>query len=117
VVEQVEHLDDAIEGRVCGEREAALEANVDAMNRIADQHIARHDRAVRTQAAARGTRRAEVTAIAGGEALTGSEEVQPAQLERMRKLPDAVEHGAVTLIRRGQRVLAAEIRRDFERRG
>src|SRR4030095_17016602 len=39
VVEQVEHLDDAIDGRVCGECEAALDAEIDSMNRIAHQGI------------------------------------------------------------------------------
>jgi hypothetical protein len=65
-----------------------LNPQVDAMDRIANEAVARHDPAVRAQAsAAAGTSLSPVAAVTAGEALTGSEEVEAAQLEAIPDLP------------------------------
>src|SRR5438128_3119556 len=50
VVEHVEHLGDGIDAQPTQERNLLLDPKVDPVYRIADEVVARHDRAVRAQA-------------------------------------------------------------------
>src|SRR5438034_3790533 len=84
------------------------------MNRVSDECVARHDGAVRAQPAARPTRIAVVTRDSDALPLAGTEEIQPAHLESVRQLPDAVERGAMALIGGRERIFAAEIGSQLE---
>ena len=71
------------------------------MNRIANQIIARQNRAVGAQArASRGAAPfiAIIDARIRDPALAGTEEIDAAQLEADPEVPNAVDDGAVTLI-------------------
>ena len=118
MVEQVEDFDHPVDARAAAEREPALDAQVDPVQRLADEVVARHDRAVGAQAAVDpvgASRVPQIAAVVGEEARAGAVEVEAAQLEAVAHVPDAVEHRAMTLIVFGERVLAAEVRRHRER--
>src|ERR1700704_5494392 len=53
VVEQVEHLQDAVNPCVLRQLEASLDPQVYSMNGMTNEIVARHDGAIRTQAATR----------------------------------------------------------------
>src|SRR5712664_3743817 len=86
------------------------------MDRLADETFARDGRAVEPQPVDAGD--AEPARIAAADdlgALARAVEIDPAQLQALPDLPDAVEHQAVPLIGFGQRSFAANILRDRER--
>src|SRR5258705_4051477 len=86
------------------------------MQRLADEAVARHEGPVVAAAArAAGAGVARRAGAGDRSPLTGSVEVQPARLEACPDIPDRVEDGAVTLIRRAERVLAADVLPQLER--
>ena len=87
------------------------------MNRLADERLARDDRAVAARMAidARNLQPAGVAAADDLRALAGTVEVDAAHLEAVAHLPDAVEDQPMTLIAIRERALTAQILRDRER--
>src|SRR5438876_3661690 len=75
VVEEVEHLHQAVHGPVATQPEATLEPDVHPVQRQSHEVVARHDAAIWTQA---GTIPAT---ISGCVALARAVKIQPAQLE------------------------------------
>src|SRR5689334_19423028 len=91
VIENVEHLQEAIHGRTAGEPQALEQSHVDAVNWITDKVVARHDRSVRTETGARPlTGVQQVLSVRRGIAIPRTIEIQPADLDAVRRLPDAV---------------------------
>src|SRR4029079_12813674 len=88
---------------------------VHAVHRVADEVVARHDRAVGPQpCAARGADAAQGAAVAGRLPFTRSIEIDTAQLQAAHQLPDAVEHQTMALVRHCETVLSAEVGGDGE---
>ena len=115
VIEYVEHLDDAVDAQAAADRNTLLEPQVDAVNRIADELVARHNRAVGAQPHFR--QRPFIASVDSGirtQACAGAKKVDPAHLQAFANVPDAVGREAVALIGDGIRVLAAHIRRQRE---
>src|SRR5437773_2531129 len=79
------------------------------MQRFTDEAVTRKDCSVGVQPSAGGARIAPVGTDVRRKTLTRSVEVQPAQLERMRKLPNAVEHCSMTLVRSCWPIFPAKI--------
>src|SRR5439155_5091838 len=117
MVEEVEHLQDAIDPRAAAEPKSPLNSHVHPMERLPYEAVARHDGAIGAQPAAILwiARITQVTTPIVGEALAGAEEIQPTQLEAIAGVPDATEHRPVALVPDSQTVLSPEIWRDRER--
>src|SRR6185369_8985327 len=102
------------------QRQVFLQAQVDTMNRIADKAVAWRETAAGTRrpracAADCSAGIEHVAAVGGRESLAGAVEIETAHLDAIPSLPDAVEHGAMTLVSRRQSVLFAERRLHRER--
>src|SRR5712691_463579 len=118
VVEDVEDLDEPFGFHAWAQREALLQAHVDAVNRLADEVVQRNDRAVWPQAvAARVARKTHIAAVCRRQALAGSEEIDAAHLQAVLQLPDTVEDRAVTLITDAVAILRPEVRSQGETAG
>src|SRR5204863_5085414 len=122
MIEQIEDLENAVDSRAADERNPLLEPHVHAVNRIANQIVARQNRAVGAQARApHGAAPfiAIIDARIRKPALAGAEEIDAAQLKSVAELPNAVDDGPLTLVsgslsastdvRAGRAVFAAEI--------
>src|SRR6266550_9084920 len=121
-VEQVEHLETPIERRFAVQRNALQEPQLHAMERRADEAVARNDAAVRPLRVvepqsidASDLQPARIAAADDLAAKTGPVEIDAARLESAAHLPDAVEHRTVALIGGAQCPLTRDIRRDLER--
>src|SRR6185503_1406007 len=92
------------------ERHSLLQPQVDPMNRLAHERIARNDRPV-LAIPVHGPFADVTVQVAGGDliALTRSVEIHPAHLEPAARLEDAVEYEPMTLVGSRQRVLVPEI--------
>src|SRR5689334_16501921 len=104
------------------ERHMLLQTQVDAMNRITDNSIARREATAgacrpRTRAADCRTGIEHVAAVGGRESLARAVKIKTAHLDAIPRLPDAVEHGAMTLVGRHESVLFTERRLHGERDG
>src|SRR5688572_16752135 len=81
-IEEIERLNDSRNGTVAAKRKRALHAQVDAVDRLAHEVVARHDRTVGTQPQlASAADIAQVGAVARGVALARAVEIEPAQLK------------------------------------
>src|SRR6185436_1061127 len=114
VVEEVEHFDHAVDLQV-SDVEPLLEPHVYSVDWETHEIIARHDGPVWTEATvARGPHLTQVSAVAGREALPGTVEVQPAQLDAVSRFINAVEDCAMTLVEDGVGLLPAKIQRKWK---
>jgi hypothetical protein len=82
---------------------------------LSDEAVTRNDGAIRAQPGldpmwSRCPYLAQIGAVPGLEVLAGAKEIQPAQLEAVPKLPDAVKDRAMALVLGRQGIFAAEIR-------
>ena len=103
MVEQIEDLRDAFHGRAVVHGELLLHARIDTVQRQTDEIIPRHDRPVRAKTErADASEVSQVGAVVRREARAGPVEVQPAYLETVFHLPDAIQHDAVPLIVLGE---------------
>src|SRR5205814_10431284 len=82
MIEQVVHLEDAVDAPAASDPEAPLKPRIHTVDRQADEVVARHDAAVRTQAGP------IAPAVGRREALARAVEIQPAQLEPVPDIPD-----------------------------
>ena len=110
VVEQVVGLRNPVNRPAAAEPEPTQEAEIHSMQRQADEVVARHDAAVRTQT------RTVPAAVRRCESLTRPVEIQPAQLKSVPDVPDSIEHRPVALVRRCQSVLFTEVLHQMDRR-
>src|SRR5213593_4898149 len=110
-VEDVEDFRDPVDRGAAAERDALLDPQVRPILRRRDQRVARDDRAIRPEAGAPRRRAdvAQVAAVTARQADAGAEVMEPAHLEAVANLPDAVEHRPVTLIVSRQTPFAAQI--------
>src|ERR1051325_5534276 len=100
VIEQIEHLEHPVEGQVARVH-ALLQPRVDAVDRPADDAVARQDGAVRGEPLFGGGGGAFIAAILAGhrgEAFTRSVEVDAAGLDAHAEIDHTVDDRTVTLI-------------------
>src|SRR5205823_4422267 len=115
-VEQVEHFQKAIDRHSAAQSHTFLQAHLDAVDRLANEALARNNRSVQSHSiAAVELKIAGIAAADHLRSLTGAVKVPSAQLEAVPDLPDAVEDQPMTLIGFRQRALAAEVLRHRER--
>src|SRR6185295_9418798 len=93
------------------EREDLRDAEIDPVDRISDERIARHDRSVCAETAPGGrTDAAAVAARRDGPACARPEEIEAAHQEGLRQFENPVEDGAMPLVGGRQPVFAPEVR-------
>src|SRR6185503_9980985 len=110
------YLRDRIDRRAADERNPLLKPQIDPLSRGLREVVARDDRAIRTQPGAPGrAKAAQIAAVAGHRPFADPQVEEPADLEAVAHLPDAIEHGAVTHVARIEREFTAQIRRGRER--
>src|SRR5436190_9567755 len=86
MIEGVEHLDNAVDCPRAAEAEPALEPQIDAVHRIADEAVAGDDRSIRAQTPGGDRLVPQIASPTGGVALAGAIQIQPAQLETVFQL-------------------------------
>ncbi len=99
LVEEIVHFDDPIGRHAVSKPEPPLQSQVDTVDRVPGEAVARHDGTVRPQAVAGvGADISQVTAVARVVSLAGTVEVEATQLEGIADVPDAIEDEPVTLV-------------------
>ena len=113
---EVEYLHDPVYPGVACDWKTPLDSEVNTVNRPSDEGVAGHDRAIRTQArrSAAAAAVAQVATIAVAVAAAGAVEIDPAELEAVACLPDAVEDRAVALVGGREGLFGADVRRERE---